>query len=150
TEGLDPASRRALWQEVLRLNREQGLTVFLTTHYMEEADRLAQRLAIMDRGRSVAEGTPAALEASIGSDVVTVSLDADEIPRAMDLLKGLEGMRDIRRDESGLTLFVGNGAYAMPHIIRLLDGAGLALGPVTVSQPTLDEVFLRATGSRLE
>jgi ABC-2 type transport system ATP-binding protein len=150
TEGLDPASRAALWVEVQRLNHEQGVTVFLTTHYLEEADRLTDRLAIIDRGRIVAEGTPADLKATVGADVVTVQVDRGDVERATVFLREIEGLQEMQPDATGLTLFVQNGSAAIPHIIRLLDGAGIQIGPVSVSPASLDEVFLRATGSRLE
>jgi ABC-2 type transport system ATP-binding protein len=150
TEGLDPASRAALWVEVQRLNREQGVTVFLTTHYLEEADRLTDRLAIIDRGKIVAEGTPSALKASVGADVVKVAMEHEQVESARDILHEIEGLQDLQPDESGLTLFVQNGSSAIAHIIRLLDGARIPIGPVSVSPASLDEVFLRATGSRLE
>jgi ABC-2 type transport system ATP-binding protein len=150
TEGLDPASRASVWQEVSRLNREDGVTVFLTTHYLEEADRLADRLAIIDHGRIVAEGTPAELKASIGGDIVTVEVERAYQPSAEEALVQIEGLRELRPDESGLTLFVNEGTSAVAHVIRLLDAASIPVGAVAVAQPSLDEVFLRATGSRLE
>jgi ABC-2 type transport system ATP-binding protein len=150
TEGLDPASRAAVWQEVQRLNSETEMTVFLTTHYLEEADRLADRLAIIDHGVIVAEGTPAELKASIGSDVVTVALDHEWIERGRSLLSNMEGVKEMRVEDRSLTLFVDDGTQAVAQVVRLLDGAGIEMGPVAVSNPTLDEVFLRATGSRLE
>lgn len=150
TEGLDPASRQAVWQEVLRLNRQLGMTVFLTTHYMEEADRLADRLAIIDHGRIVAEGTPAELKASIGADVVTVSLGDGSLEVAKSLLSSMPGLREMRPEETSITLFVDNGTQAVAQAVRILDGAGVEMGQVAVSHPSLDEVFLKATGSRLE
>ncbi len=150
TEGLDPASRQALWQEITRLNTELGMTVLLTTHYLEEADRLADRLAIIDRGRIVAEGTPATMKASIGGDVVTVAMGREHVERARVALAPLEGLREARPDEAGLTLIVRDGSAAVASVIRMLDSVGVPVGAVAVSQPTLDEVFLRATGSRLE
>jgi ABC-2 type transport system ATP-binding protein len=150
TEGLDPASRQTIWQEVGRLSRQTGVTVFLTTHYLEEADRLADRVAIIDHGRIVAEGTPSALKASIGGDVVTVALSRDYMEDARSVLSQLEGLKELRPDEAGLTLFVNNGTGVIASVIRSLDTAGVSVGSVAVSQPTLDEVFLRATGSRLE
>jgi ABC-2 type transport system ATP-binding protein len=149
TEGLDPASRQAVWQEVQRLN-QRGMTVFLTTHYLEEADRLADRVAIIDHGVVVAEGTPATLKASVGADVVTVHVGYGMVERASSLLERLDGLREVRPNGSSLTLFVEDGSQAVANVIRLLDGANLELGAVSVAQPTLDEVFLRATGSRLE
>jgi ABC-2 type transport system ATP-binding protein len=150
TEGLDPASRAAVWQEVQRLNSETEMTVFLTTHYLEEADRLADRLAIIDHGVIVAEGTPAELKASIGSDVVTVALDHEWIESGRSLLSSMEGVKEMRVEDRSLTLFVDDGTQAVAQVVRLLDGAGIEMGPVAVSNPSLDEVFLRATGSRLE
>jgi ABC-2 type transport system ATP-binding protein len=150
TEGLDPASRQTVWQEVMRLNRELGVTVFLTTHYLEEADRLADRLAIIDHGAIVAEGTPASLKASIGGDVVTVAVNRSLLDSAANVLRQTEGLHELRPDEAGLTLFVEDGQGVVASIIRNLDSAGIAVGSIAISQPTLDEVFLRATGSRLE
>ena len=150
TEGLDPASRQTVWQEVIRLNRELGVTVFLTTHYLEEADRLADRLAIIDRGRIVAEGTPAALKASIGGDVVTVAVSPEQREEAGAILSRLDGLRELRPDEAGLTLLVDDGAGVVVDVIRLLDAANVRVRSVALAQPSLDEVFLRATGSRLE
>ncbi len=150
TEGLDPASRQAVWQEVQRLNKQMGMTVFLTTHYMEEADRLADRLAIIDRGNIVAEGTPAELKASIGSDVVTVSFHDSGVEVAKPLLAEMPGLHEMRPEESSLTLFVDNGTQAVAQVIRILDGASIEVAQVAVAHPSLDEVFLKATGSRLE
>ena len=150
TEGLDPASRQTLWREISRLNGRLGVTVFLTTHYLEEADRLADRLAIIDRGRIVAEGTPAALKASIGGDIVTVAVTGEHLERAQSVLAGIAGVGEVRPDETGLTLFVGDGSSVVAGVIRALDSASVPVGAVAVSQPSLDEVFLRATGSRLE
>jgi len=149
TEGLDPASRQSVWQEVQRLN-QRGMTVFLTTHYLEEADRLADRVAIIDHGYVVAEGTPAELKASVGSDVVTVHVGYGMVEPAKSLLSTLEGLRETRANGSSLTLFVEDGTQAVAQVIRLLDGANVELGAVSVAQPSLDEVFLKATGSRLE
>ena len=150
TEGLDPASRQALWLEVQRLNTELGMTVFLTTHYLEEADRLADRLAIIDRGKIVAEGTPFQLKTSIGADVVTVSLRREHLDAASMLLKSMDGVDEARPDAGGLTLFVKDGSAAVTQALRLLDNADLPVRQIAVSQPSLDEVFLKATGSRLE
>ena len=150
TEGLDPASRQTVWQEVQKLNQELGMTVFLTTHYMEEADRLAEQVAIIDHGRIVAEGTPAALKATIGSDIGTVELDRGNLEIAKSLLSDLDGLREMRPENTRLTLFVDQGTQAVAQVIRVLDGAGVGLGQVAVSHPSLDEVFLQATGSRLE
>jgi ABC-2 type transport system ATP-binding protein len=150
TEGLDPASRQAVWREIGRLNRELGLTVFLTTHYLEEADNLADRLAIIDQGRIVAEGTPDALKAAIGGDVVTVGLHREHREEAASVLRQLGSLRDLRCEDRGLTLLIDDGNGVVADVVRLLDSAGITVGSVAVAEPTLDEVFLRATGSRLE
>ena len=150
TEGLDPASRQAVWREIRRLNRELGLTVFLTTHYLEEADNLADRLAIIDQGRIVAEGTPGTLKASIGGDVVTVGLNREHLEDAASALGQLASLRELRYEEKGLTLLVNDGNGVVADVVRLLDSAGIAVGSVAIAEPTLDEVFLRTTGSRLE
>jgi ABC-2 type transport system ATP-binding protein len=150
TEGLDPASRASVWAEVTRLNVELGVTVFLTTHYLEEADKLAHRLAIIDHGEIVAQGTPTALKASVGGDVVTVAVGRERLMTAQDVLGGLDGLKELRPDAEGLTLFVNDGATVAANVIRMLDSAGVPVGSVAVARPSLDEVFLRATGSRLE
>ena len=150
TEGLDPASRASVWQEVQKLNKQMGMTVFLTTHYLEEADRLADRVAIIDHGAIVAEGTPAELKATIGADVVTVSFHDSGVEQAKSLLAEMPGLREMRPEGNSLTLFVDNGTQAVAQVIRILDSAGIEMGQVAVSHPSLDEVFLKATGSRLE
>jgi ABC-2 type transport system ATP-binding protein len=150
TAGLDPASRHSIWEEVGRLSRDEGITVFLTTQYLEEADRLADRLAIIDHGRIVAEGVPDELKGSIGTDVVTVAVPDEHVDGARRAVSELAGLRDLRVDQAGLTLFVSDGSSAVASVIRLLDREGVPVGPVAASRPTLDEVFLRATGSRLE
>ncbi len=150
TEGLDPASRQAVWQEVQRLNKQMGITVFLTTHYLEEADRLADRLAIIDHGDIVEEGTPSDLKASIGADVVTVSFRDSGVEAARPLLAEMAGLHEMRAAENRITLFVDNGTEAVAQVIRILDAESIKVAQVAVAQPSLDEVFLKATGSRLE
>jgi len=150
TEGLDPASRQAIWDEVRRLNHEDGMTVFLTTHYLEEADRLAHRVAIIDRGRIVAEGTPDELKAQIGADVVAVDVPASDAVAAREALSSLPGLKEIQSENSRLTLYVDDGSIAVARIVRVLDEHGISVGAIALSEPTLDDVFLRATGSRLE
>ncbi|HUG14139.1 MAG TPA: ATP-binding cassette domain-containing protein [Thermomicrobiales bacterium] len=150
TEGLDPASRQAVWREIGRLNRELGLTVFLTTHYLEEADSLADRLAIIDRGRIVADGTPGSLKATIGGSVVTVGVRRERLEDAATAVGRLANLRELRLGDEELTLFVKDGNGVVADVVRLLDAAGIVVGSVAIAEPTLDEVFLRATGSRLE
>lgn len=150
TEGLDPASRQTIWQEVVRLNNELGVTVFLTTHYMEEADHLADRLAIIDQGRIVASGTPTGLKSSIGGDVITVEVDTERLEEASTALGQMNGINELRPDGAGLTIFTNDGPRMVAQAIRALDAADIVVGSVAISRPSLDEVFLRATGYRLD
>ena len=152
TTGLDPTSRVSLWDEVRRLNTEFGTTVFLTTQYLEEADRLAHEVAIMDRGQIVAQGSPEALKASIGTDVVTVRPEdgAAGLDATAHVLASLEGASDVRRLEDAIVVYIAEGARAIPRIVLLLDEAGLRIAEITLARPTLDDVFLRNTGHHLQ
>jgi len=150
TAGLDPASRASIWDEVQRLNREDGITVFLTTQYLEEADRLAARIAIIDHGRIIAEGSPQELKSSIGSDVVTVEVPKTKVKVAAKALESLENLKEIQTDGTKLTLFVQGGSNTVARVVRRLDRDKIDVGSITVTSPSLDEVFLRLTGSRLE
>ncbi len=147
TTGLDPQSRARMWDEVRRL-RERGTTVFLTTHYLEEADALCDQLAIIDHGRIVAEGTPDALKRQIAGDVVTLGVDGDA-QAALALLRQQPFVREAGAEDGLLRLYVERGETAMPAILRTLDGAGLELQTITLTRPSLDDVFLRQTGRSL-
>jgi len=147
TTGLDPQSRARLWDEIRRL-RDGGMTVFLTTHYLEEADALCDRLAIIDQGRIVVEGTPEQLKRQIAGDVVTLGVIGDQ-QAALDLLQGLPFVREAERDDDVIRLYVERGETAMPAILRHLDGAGLELQTIALTRPSLDDVFLRQTGRSL-
>lgn len=150
TTGLDPASRRTIWQEVRRIN-DAGTTVFLTTQYLEEADELCDRVAIIDGGLIVAEGTPEELKAQLGRDVVTLTLaDGDATAAAEQALSGLPGLERTTSDAGGLALYVDDGAGSITEIVRLLEAAGLRAATIAVARPSLDDVFLQATGRRLE
>ena len=152
TTGLDPISREAIWRYVADLNRRDGVTFFLTTQYLEEADRLAGDVAIMDAGRIVAQGTPAALKASIGTDVVTVRVggDGDATARAEAAVRRLEGIEDVRVVDDAVIVYVREGSAAIGRIVLLLSDASLEAREVTLAKPTLDDVFLRKTGHHLE
>jgi ABC-2 type transport system ATP-binding protein len=149
TTGLDPASRVTVWQEVRRINAV-GTTVFLTTQYLEEADQLCNRVAIIDDGRIVAEGTPAALKSQLGSDVLTIGLDPAEHDRATAALAPLPGLDHVTDAAEGLAVYIGNGAAAVADVARLLGEAGIRPSTISLSQPTLDDVFLASTGRRIE
>ena len=147
TTGLDPQSRARVWDEVRRMH-ERGTTVFLTTHYLDEADALCDRIAIIDYGKIVAEGTPEELKRAVAGDVVTLSVAGDQ-RRALDLIKGQDFVRESRIEEGSVLLYVDRGEVAMPAILRLLDGAGLELLTIGLHRPSLDDVFLRQTGRSL-
>ncbi|HEX8101201.1 MAG TPA: ATP-binding cassette domain-containing protein [Solirubrobacteraceae bacterium] len=149
TTGLDPASRMTVWEEVRRINAA-GKTVFLTTQYLEEADQLCDRVAIIDGGRIVAEGTPEQLKAQMGHDVVTVGLAEAAADRAEAALAGLPGLERVVRQAGALTLYVEDGAGSIAEIVRRLERGEVGIGAITVARPTLDDVFLQATGRRLE
>ncbi|MGH2469296.1 MAG: ATP-binding cassette domain-containing protein [Chloroflexota bacterium] len=147
TTGLDPQSRAHLWAEIKQL-RGRGTTVFLTTHYLEEADALCDRLAIIDHGLIVAEGTPDELKHEIAGDVVTVGVSGDPAA-ALATLSQQPFVRDSGIEDGALRLYVDRGETAMPAILRLLDGSGQELKTITLNRPSLDDVFLRKTGRSL-
>jgi len=147
TTGLDPQSRANMWDEVRRL-RTEGMTVFITTHYLEEADALCDRIAIMDDGLIVAEGTSAELKRDIAGDVVTVGLNG-ATPRAAALLSGEPYVNRMETLDDGLRLFVDAGAIAIPQILRTLDSSDIVLGSIELHRPSLDDVFLAKTGRSL-
>ena len=149
TTGLDPASRMAVWEEVRRLNQELGMTIFLTTQYLEEADRLADEVAIINRGRIVAQGTPSDLKRSVGDEVVEIEFaDGDAAARADAVLAPLADQRKLAGSE--LRLYVPRAAEVVPELVRRLDAAALPPAGLTLSQATLDDVFLRATGETMK
>ena len=150
TTGLDPQSRSSLWEEVERLSSQEGMTVFLTTQYLEEADRLADRVGIIDHGKIVAEGTPAQLKAEIGtSSVVAVPLDPGRHEQLYALLCGLGEPSDGQPDGS-VTVRLAEGGGGLAEVVRELDAAGIELADLQVHSPTLDDVFLDKTGRKLE
>ena len=152
TTGLDPISREAIWRYVTELNTNEGVTFFLTTQYLEEADRLAHEVAIMDAGRIVAQGSPAELKASIATDVVTVRTDQEDglVERAAEVVRRLEGVDDVRVVEQTVVIYVRDGSAAIAKIVLLLTDAQVPIREVSFARPTLDDVFLRKTGHHLE
>jgi ABC-2 type transport system ATP-binding protein len=152
TTGLDPISREAIWRYVRELNTSEGVTFFLTTQYLEEADRLADEVAIMDAGRIVAQGSPAELKQSIATDVVTVRIEggAEQLERALQTVRRLEGIEDARIIDDSVVVYVHDGSAAIARIVLLLADAELRPREVTLAQPTLDDVFLKKTGHHLE
>ncbi len=148
--GLDPQNRANLWDHVRSL-RDLGTTIFLTTHYLEEADALCDRLVIMDHGEIVVEGTPHQLKRQVSGESVVLSLHGDEdtTRRALGLLGAQSFVRENSLDGDEVRLYVDDGAAALPRILRLLDGEGITIRSIRLSEPTLDDVFLRQTGRSL-
>jgi ABC-2 type transport system ATP-binding protein len=147
TTGLDPQSRAHMWDEVRRL-RAEGMTVFLTTHYLEEADALCDRVAIIDDGEIVAQGAPSDLKREISGDVVTVGVNGASA-QAAALLEPEEYVKKLESTDKGLRLYVDAGATAIPQILRTLEGSGVVLGSIELHRPSLDDVFLAKTGRSL-
>ena len=157
TAGLDPPSRARMWREVRRL-RDNGMTVFLTTHHLDEADSLCDRISIIDRGLIVAEGTPSDLKREISGDVVTVdlasdeagSLDAEKLHRAADVLTPQKYVRGVEAVDTTLRLYVDGAATAIPLITAALLRVGVEPSAVEYRRPSLDDVFLAKTGRTLD
>lgn len=149
TTGLDPQSRAYLWDEVRQM-RAEGTAIFLTTHYLDEADALCDRVAIMDGGRLVTDGTPAELKRQLANDLITLRLaGADAISQAEDLLGALAGVQHIHPFAGGLQLDALQGETLVPVVVRQLDQAGIPVQTVSLAHPSLDDVFLRLTGRSL-
>jgi ABC-2 type transport system ATP-binding protein len=149
TTGLDPEVRADMWQEIERLGREEGITVLLTTHYLEEADRLAADLAIVDRGRVVASGSPDALKRELRGDALHVELES-EMNGARASLDRVAGLNEVTVDGRTLRARADDGARAVPAVLAALDAHGVGVSSVTVARPSLDDVYLRHAGRRFE
>lgn len=160
TTGLDPQNRKAIWDYIEKLNRD-GMTIFLTTQYMEEADHLANRLSIIDQGKIVAEGTPSSLKAQIGADLIEVKLReemTDEVREStIEVIEKIPGVKEVQECEvekvdctKELVIFGENGGMLVPQIVREIDGLGLNIDQLTLSPPSLDDVFLKFTGRKLK
>ena len=149
TTGLDPEARAELWQDISNLAKA-GTTVLLTTHYLEEADRLAAHVAIVDKGRIVAEGPPERLKAALKGDSVHIELEADTTAEAVTAaLAALEGLSALSCERRSVRVRAEHGASALPRIIGALESAGIKVSSVTVARPTLDDVYLQFAGRSL-
>jgi ABC-2 type transport system ATP-binding protein len=154
TTGLDPQTRNALWEYLRELHVRDRVTIFLTTQYMEEADQLCERVAILDHGRIVAQGTPAQLKAEIGADSVTIRLPLDERlearrREALELVRTVPEVVGAAPFEFGVTVQARNGGAALVEILRRLESSHVPVKEVAVSPPTLDQVFLQHTGREM-
>jgi len=150
TTGLDPQNRANLWEQLEEL-RAGGTTIVLTTHYLEEADVLCDRLVIVDHGRIVVEGTPRDLKQRVAGDAIVITLrdDGAGAPDGMDLLAAEPYVRELSRSGDQIRLYVEDGSAALPHVLRVLDSGQVGVRSMNLSEPTLDDVFLRQTGRSL-
>ncbi|MBC7121402.1 MAG: ATP-binding cassette domain-containing protein [Candidatus Methanosuratus sp.] len=147
TLGLDPQTRMRIWDYIRQVN-QAGTTIFLTTHYMEEADMLSDRISIIDHGRIVVSGTPDELKNTLGEDVVYLETEDDE--RAREFLLGVEDVRSVTRSPRGLSVAISvDGGHALPRIIDRLRGVGIEIVSVNLKKPTMDDVFVHYTGREL-
>lgn len=150
TTGLDPEARAQMWAELEAVTRAEATTVLLTTHYLEEADRLARRLAIVDKGRVVAHGTPEELKDELRGDAVVVQVgDAEELPAALRALGRVPGLRDVTASGRTVRARADRGGATLPHVLSALDQAGVQVAAATVARPSLDDVYLHHTGRTL-
>ena len=147
TLGLDPQTRMRVWDYIREVN-QAGMTIFMTTHYMEEADMLSDRISIIDHGRIVVSGTPDELKNTLGEDVVYLETDDDE--RAREVLLGVEDVRSVTRSPRGLSVTISaDGSHCLPRIIDRVRGAGIGIVSVNLKKPTMDDVFVHYTGREL-
>jgi ABC-2 type transport system ATP-binding protein len=147
TTGLDPEARAGLWEDISRLANEDGITVLLTTHYLEEADQLARRLAIVDRGKLVVEGTPDQLKGELLGDAIHIEFAHPEVEsRVREALNPLDGLSEILAEGHSLRARAAQGATAVPGMLAALESAGMKVASVKVARPSLDDVYLRYTG----
>jgi ABC-2 type transport system ATP-binding protein len=146
TTGLDPEARATMWEELDSLAGEERLTILLTTHYLEEADRLAERVGIVSRGRLVVEGTPDALKRELRGDAVTVELANGDGSRAALIVERLSDVHEVMLDGRHLRARVDHGAASVPTILSALEGDGVGVAAVTIARPSLDDVYLHYTG----
>ena len=153
TSGLDPQSRAAIWEHLETLNQDEGVTIFLTTQQMEEADRLCHRLSIIDHGEIVVSGSPVELKHQLGGDTITLSLANGDSDGAKDrskrIVSGVQGVTKVLDIETGLAAYAKNASALVPDIVRLFDENGIRLTSISVASASLDDVFLQHTGRRI-
>lgn len=154
TTGLDPQSRAGIWKYLEKLNKQEGITIFLTTQYLEEADRLCSRLSIIDQGKIVASGSPAELKREVGADIIHVAFegsqqDGDLRAKAKKIMLGIEGVTDVTDSDGGLSAHAKNAGHLVADLVRKFDDNQIELSSVSFASPTLDDVFLKHTGRRI-
>jgi ABC-2 type transport system ATP-binding protein len=144
TLGLDVQTRAATWEYIRRLKEEYSMTIFMTTHYLEEADALCDRIAIIDHGKIVVTGTPSELKDSLGGDIITISIKGDA--DATDIIKGIENVKEVRKENGSYRVKAAYGEVTAPLIIEALRKRGFTVTRLSLSEPTLNEVYLEYTG----
>ena len=153
TTGLDAQSRAAIWDYLEKLNKEEGITIFLTTQYLEEADRLCRELSIIDHGKLIAGGSPSELKAALGGDTITLTLkdgtDAALRSKTKEILKTIQEVTNVMDSDSGVIAYAKNAGQIIADVVTLLDRNNIRLAFLSISSPTLDDVFLRQTGRRI-
>jgi len=155
TTGLDPQNRAAIWAHLEHINKQEKMTILLTTHYLEEADRLCDRLAIIDHGRIVVSGAPKALKAELGGDIVKLVFGSDgfsaceQCGRAATVLATKDFVEGVTESDGQLFIATRQGGRALPSIVRVLDEIGIHVQDMALTSPTLDDVFLKHTGERI-
>ncbi|MBI4339241.1 MAG: ATP-binding cassette domain-containing protein [Chloroflexi bacterium] len=149
TAGLDPISRAQVWEEIRRVNREMGVTIFLTTQYLEEADALADRVGIIHQGRLAVQGAPAELKRALGSDIIIARLEGDA-RAAVEAVTGIPAVEGVQARGFEVTISVSNGAALISAVAVALNQRGVKVREMVLRTPTLDDVFLQATGARLQ
>jgi ABC-2 type transport system ATP-binding protein len=149
TTGLDAQSRAAIWEYLEDLNRKEGITIFLTTQYLEEADRICRQLSIIDHGKLMANGSPSELKEGLGGDTITMTLDPLRRAKAKELLKAVHGISNVLDSDGGIVAYAKNAGEIVAEVVTTLDRSGIRPSFLSISSPTLDDVFLRQTGRRI-
>jgi ABC-2 type transport system ATP-binding protein len=153
TTGLDTQSRAALWEYLEQLNKAEGITIFLTTQYLEEADRLCRDLCIIDRGKIIANGSPAELKATVGGDAIMMNLkggpDAALKSKAKGIISTIQGVTRVVDSDGGVVVYAKDASQVIVEVVTSLDRRGIRPSSLSISSPTLDDVFLRQTGRRI-
>jgi len=147
TLGLDVQTRRAIWSYIMELNRREGITIFLTTHYLEEADKLSDRVAIIDHGKILAVDSPRKLKDMIGSDVIT--LRCSEPNRLKNILESISWVKDVKHHGEELSIYVEIGETKIPKIIKIAEENGIRISSITLREPSLEDVYLNFTGKAI-
>jgi ABC-2 type transport system ATP-binding protein len=152
TTGLDTQSRAAIWEYLETLNKEGGLTIFLTTQYLEEADRLCRQLSIIDKGKIIANGTPTELKEAVGGETISLSLrsgGAAVRSKAVEILKSVAGVTNVVESDGGIVVYAKNAGEVIVDVVTSLDRSGIRPGYLNMATPTLDDIFLKETGRRI-